>query len=291
MINIERRFDADLPPILGVESEIRDALMNLILNALDAMPEGGTLALRTCTVIQPSVGPYEAEQRQEAGLRAEGRLFTGVRVDVCDTGVGMTGEVQRKCLQPFYTTKGERGTGLGLAMVYGMVQRHRAEIGIQSDPHKGTTMSLIFQVAAATSSCAAQPTAATRTQGQRILVVDDDPRVLKSLCRILQADGHRVTTADDGQVGIDVFIDATQRGESFALVLVDLGMPYVDGRKVAAAIKTVSPRTPIVLITGWGHSVSAAGELPLHVDRLLSKPPDIESLRGAIFDLTAKRAI
>ena len=176
-------------------------------------------------------------------------------------------------------------------MVYGMVQRHRAEIEIQSEPHKGSTMGLIFPVAAATSSSAAQHAAPPPpAQSLRILVVDDDPRVLKSFRRILEADGHRVTTADGGQAGIDTFIDAAQRGESFALVLVDLGMPYIDGRKVATALRAVSPCTPIVLVTGWGHSISAAGELPLHVDRLLSKPPDIEALRRAIFDLTAKPA-
>jgi CheY-like chemotaxis protein len=280
----------DLPPILGVEGEIRDALMNLILNAVDAMPEGGTLALRSYTVTQPIVELNESEKHQGPGLHAEARPCTRVRVDVCDTGVGMTEETRRKCLQPFYTTKGEGGTGLGLAMVYGMVQRHRAEIEIQSAPHKGTTISLIFQVAAATSSSAAQPVARPPTQSLRILVVDDDPHVLKSFRRILESDGHRVTTADGGQAGIDTFIAATQRGESFALVIADLGMPYVDGRKVAAAIKTLSPRTPIVLVTGWGDSISAAGELPLHVDRLLSKPPDIEAFRAAIFDLTAKAA-
>jgi signal transduction histidine kinase/CheY-like chemotaxis protein len=292
VVNIEMSVGADLPPILGVESEIRDALMNLILNAVDAMPEGGTLTLRLYTVTQPSVELNESEEHQETGGRAGARPLARVRVDVCDTGVGMTEEIQRKCLQPLYTTKGERGTGLGLAMVYGMVQRHRAEIEIQSEPRKGSTMSLIFPVAAATSSSAAQHTTPLpAAQSLRVLVVDDDPGVSKSLRRVLEADGHRVTVADGGQAGIDTFVAAAQLGEPFALVLADMGMPYVDGRKVAAAIKTKSPITPIVLVTGWGQNISTPGELPLHVDRVLGKPPDVDELRRAIVELTVEAAI
>ena len=291
VVNIEMSMGADLPLILGMESEIRDALINLILNAVDAMPEGGTLQLRSYTVTQRSAELNESEEQQETGQHAEVRPPTRARVDVCDTGVGMTEETRRECLQPFYTTKGERGTGLGLAMVYGMVQRHRAEIEIQSEPHKGSTISLIFPVAAATSASAA-PYAAPPPPAQslRILVVDDDPRVSKSLRRILEADGHRVTVADGGQAGIDAFVAAAERGEPFALVLADIGMPYVDGRKVAAAIKAASPITPIVLVTGWAQTSSIPRELPLHVDRLLGKPPDIEELRLAIAELTKEAA-
>ena len=291
VVNIEMSMGADLPLILGMESEIRDALINLILNAVDAMPEGGTLQLRSYTVTQRSAELNESEEQQETGQHAEVRPPTRARVDVCDTGVGMTEETRRECLQPFYTTKGERGTGLGLAMVYGMVQRHRAEIEIQSEPHKGSTISLIFPVAAATSASAA-PYAAPPPPAQslRILVVDDDPRVSKSLRRILEADGHRVTVADGGQAGIDAFVAAAERGEPFALVLADIGMPYVDGRKVAAAIKAASPITPIVLVTGWAQTSSIPRELPLHVDRLLGKPPDIEELRRAIAELTKEAA-
>jgi CheY-like chemotaxis protein len=257
VVNIEMSLGADLPLILGMESEIRDALINLILNAVDAMPEGGTLQLRSYAVTQRSVELNEPEEHQETGRHAAARPLTRVRVDVCDTGVGMTEDTRRECLQPFYTTKGERGTGLGLAMVYGMVQRHRAEIEIQSEPHQGSTISLIFPVAAATSASAAPYAApAPPAQSLRILVVDDDPRVSKSLRRILEADGHRVTVADGGQAGIDTFAAAAERGEPFALVLADIGMPYVDGRKVAAAIKAASPITPIVLVTGWGQSSS-----------------------------------
>ena len=120
--------------------------------------------------------------------------------------------------------------------------------------------------------------------------MDDDLRMLKSLRRILEADGHRVTVADGGQAGIDTFIAATQRHEPFAIVFADVGMPNVDGRKVAAAIKAASPLTPIVLVTGWDQNMRAGEDLPLYVDRLLGKPPDMEQLRTAIAMLTANPA-
>jgi CheY-like chemotaxis protein len=200
----------------------------------------------------------------------------------------MSAETRRKCFEPFFTTKGERGTGLGLAMVYGMVQRHLAEIEIESELGKGTTFSLIFAAAATAMPPANQDAAGRRpAQSLRILLVDDDPRTAKSLRRVLEADGHRMTVADGGQAGIDMFIAAAERGEPYAAVLADVGMPYVDGRKVAAAVKAASPLTPIVLVTGWGQSMRADDALPSHVDRVLCKPPDIAELRRALAELTA----
>ena len=262
VIDLEKQVAPDLPSILGVESEIRHALMNLILNAVDAMPEGGKLALRVSSAPR------------------------SVIVEVRDTGTGMTDEVRGKCLEPFFTTKGQRGTGLGLAMVYGMVQRHEAEIEIDSAPGKGTTMRLTFP-ACATEGLVGQRTAVpSPVHSARILVVDDDKRVSKSLRKVLEADGHRVTVADGGQAGIDTFLAATGSGEAFSMVISDLGMPHIDGRRVAAAVKAASPKTPIVLLTGWGYSMRENGDLPSHVDHLLSKPPDVNELRLAISKLT-----
>jgi signal transduction histidine kinase/ActR/RegA family two-component response regulator len=277
VVDLEMLLEADPPRILGVESEIRDALVNLILNAVDAMPTGGKLTLRSHGVA--------AARAERAGATLPPR--TQVRVEVCDTGVGMSEETRRKCLEPFFTTKGERGTGLGLAMVYGMVQRHLAEIEIESEPGKGTTFSLIFAAAAAMPAADQDAAARRPAQSLRILWVDDDARTGKALQKVLEMDGHQVTAADGGQAGIDTFIAAAERGEPFTVVLADIGMPYVDGRKVAAAIKAASPQTPIVLVTGWGQSMRADDVLPMHVDRLLGKPPDIAELRSVLAELTA----
>jgi signal transduction histidine kinase/ActR/RegA family two-component response regulator len=276
VINLETRVPADLPPVLGEEGEIRDALTNLVLNAVDAMPEGGKLTLHAYAESGQPVAPRSPSQ---------------VRVDVRDTGVGMTEEVRRRCMEPFFTTKGERGTGLGLAMVYGMAKRHGAHIEIESTPRIGTAMSLIFPATVAAHAAAVPHTVSTRSaHSLRILVVDDDERVLKATRRILESDGHRVTAAEGGQAGIDMFIAAVRHGEPFALVISDLGMPYVDGRKVAAAVKTASPRTPVLLVTGWGYGMRAESDRPAHVDRLLSKPTQVEDLRQALAELTTESA-
>ena len=123
-----------------------------------------------------------------------------------------------------------------------------------------------------------------------ILVVDDDSLITESLRNTLQSEGHIVTTAEGGQADIDAFAAAVSRREPFSLVITDLGMPYVDGRKVAAAVKTALPATPVILLTGWGQRLKDDGEVPLHVDRVLNKPPILHELRLVVADLAASRA-
>jgi CheY-like chemotaxis protein len=198
----------------------------------------------------------------------------------------MDAETRRNCLEPFFTTKGERGTGLGLAMVYGTIQRHNGQIEIVSEPQKGTTVSLIFPAARASEASGGKSTEARRgPRGLRILVVDDDPLPLKALRDTLVADGHHVVAADGGQAGIDAFVAAQKRGEPFTVVLSDLGMPHVDGRKVASMVKRASPNTPVVLVTGWGQGMHAQNDVPSDVDRVLSKPPKLSELREALASL------
>jgi len=269
VIETRTELAPELPPVMGVESEIREALTNLIFNAVDAMPDGGTLTLRTRVVSRIPESVDGPDLRQ-------------VYVEVSDTGVGMSEEIRRRCLEPFFTTKGERGTGLGLAMVYGMIERHSANIEIDTSPGKGTTMRLSFLVHAFTAANAQPAPDVVIPSHLRILVVDDDPMVLRSLRDILEIDGHIVVAADGGQAGIDRFHQSLEQNEPFSLVVSDLGMPYVDGRKVAAAIKQLSPSTPIILLTGWGQRLVADGENPVHVDCVLSKPPKLRDLREAL---------
>ena len=250
-----------LPPVLGVESEIREALINLVFNAVDAMPRGGVLTLRT--------GVDKATQE--------------VYTEVCDTGVGMDGDTRRRCLEPFFTTKGERGTGLGLAMVYGTVQRHGAEIAISSTVGVGTTIRIAFSRRAGSASDSAASTGVVAiVRRMRLLVIDDDPLLLKTLRDILEADGHQVTAASGGQEGIEAFSAALASGEHFAAVLTDLGMPHMDGRQVARVLKGLSATTPIILLTGWGQRLLDDGDLPAHIDQVLSKPPKLRTLREAL---------
>lgn len=262
-VSIDVALDlGDLPsPVFVMEGEIRDAVTNLVINAVDAMPEGGTLTLRTRRAVMP-----------DGGVR--------VQLDVSDTGIGMEPETQRRCLEPFFTTKGQRGSGLGLAMVYGSMQRHGADISIESTPGEGTTICLGFpehgvsepvEVVAVDAPALPQPL--------KILLVDDDPLLLRSLSETLGAEGHAVFTAAGGSEGIAVF-KAALSVQVFDVVITDLGMPDVDGRAVAAAVKAASPGTPVVMLTGWGRRMQEEGESPPHVDHLLSKPPRLEALRA-----------
>jgi CheY-like chemotaxis protein len=181
---------------------------------------------------------------------------------------------------------------MGLAMVYGMASRHNAGLEIDSVPGKGTTVRLIFSLPAAQTDSTAEQPALELPQSMRLLLVDDDPLIIESLSEILRGDGHEVTCAEGGQAGIDAFAATQQQpGRPFAAVITDLGMPYVDGRRVAAAIKAISPTTPVIMLTGWGQRLSDENDIPLHVDRVLTKPPRLRELRAALAQLgnTQKR--
>lgn len=274
VIGLKLDLAPHLPEIMGAENEIRDALTNLVFNAVDAMPEGGTLTLRSAS------GPDGMAGTDRIAVAAAPRVW----VQVGDTGIGMTDEVRGRCLEPFFTTKGDRGTGLGLAMVYGMVKRHGAELEITSTPGVGTTVLVAFPVRDLPNTHASTPGAGL-PRPLRLLVVDDEPLLLKSLRDALTSDGHSVTVAESGQRGIDEFLAARRRGELFEVVITDLGMPSVDGRAVAAAIKAASPQTAVILLTGWGQRLLGDGDVPQHVDRVLGKPPRLAQLRDALTEL------
>jgi CheY-like chemotaxis protein len=261
VVTMETEMVSDLPAILGVESEIREALVNLIFNAVDAMPEGGKLILRT----KASPIPHQ------------------VVVEVSDTGVGMSEETRRRCFEPFFTTKGERGSGLGLAMVHGIARRNNADIEIESALGNGTTVRLVFPVSAAVaveSAPSSQPFIVPARL--RLLIVDDDPILIKSLRDTLETDGHVVITANGGREGIELYRQARERKEPFAAVITDLGMPHVNGKQVALEIKNIDPSASIILLTGWGQRLVAEGDIPAYVDRVLNKPPKLRELREAL---------
>jgi PAS domain S-box-containing protein len=259
-IQIETQLPADLPPISGAESELREALVNLVFNAVDALPQGGKIELR--------------------GKKLEGGRLIGV--EVTDNGVGMDEETRQRCLEPFFTTKGEAGSGMGLAMVYGVVKRHGGDLEIESAPGQGTTIRMTFAAAGEARATSRQENGGGPVARRRILVIDDDPILLRSLRDALGGDGHIVEIAGDGAAGVEAFQAASERGQGFDVVITDLGMPKMDGRRVAAAIKQVSHSTPVILLTGWGERLMAEEEKPAHIDLVLGKPPKLRDLRAAL---------
>jgi signal transduction histidine kinase/ActR/RegA family two-component response regulator len=267
VIELQTELQPQLPRVPGVASELRDALTNLVFNAVDAMPQGGRLRLQT-HLLTPAAA--------SGGARGYAQLT------VSDSGVGMDEETRSRCLEPFYTTKGERGTGLGLPMVYGAMQRHGGEIEVASVPGEGTCVTLSFPVMRDDTGSVTGIRPVEVVAPRRILLVDDDPIVMQSTRETLSADGHAVNTADGGQAGIDAFRRALSAGEPYEVVITDLGMPQVDGRQVAAAVKSARAQTLVLLLTGWGRRLVEEGEIPPHVDRVLTKPPRLHELRAAL---------
>lgn len=256
-IQIDKDLD-DIAAVPGNESDLRELLTNLIFNAVDAMPDGGTLTLRT---------------------RADGAQ---VWLEVRDSGTGMTEEVRRRCLEPFFTTKGEGGTGLGLPMVYGIVQRHEGSVDIQSEPGHGTRFCIRLPLTHSRMGNQVEPTEDAELPPMDVLVVDDEPGVLRFVKDFLEGDHHRVETAGDGVEGLKKFYS-----HKFDLVVMDRAMPRMSGDQLAAAIKQAQPGTPVILLTGFGELMSAQNEKPPGVDAVVSKPVSTRTLRRAISRLKA----
>lgn len=260
VIRVSTELETDLPLVAANVSELREALTNLIFNAVDAMPDGGTLTIRTET------------------LTSKGSGKRRVRLEVGDSGAGMDKQTQQRCLEPFFTTKGERGTGLGLAMVYGAAQRHKARLDIESAPGAGTRVRLDLAAVADTGQRRDRAAVRREVAPLRLLLVDDDPAVLHSTAVVLKLRGHTITAADGGQAGIDALRGAHVTGQPFDAVISDLGMPYVDGNQVARTVKELFPETPLVLLTGWGRRMATGDETPTHVDFVLPKPLELDQL-------------
>jgi signal transduction histidine kinase len=239
--------------ISGNVAELREVMTNLIFNAVDAMPDGGTLTLRT--------------------REKDGRVI----LEVSDTGVGMDEVVRQHCLEPFFTTKGANGTGLGLAMVYGIVQRHSGTVELESQPAAGTTFSISFPVAGATANEPAE-TQSVIGRPLRVLVVDDEPVLCQLLFEYLKSDWHTVETATSATQALEKF-----RLGSFDLVITDRLMPEMSGDDLAAAIKAMAPRQPVVMVTGYVNE----NETPDGGNIVLAKPISLLSLRQAITNAIA----
>jgi len=268
VVDVVTDLAKDLPEVHGIESEIRETLTNLVINAVDAMPEGGTITIRTM------LGSPD-----ESVLR----IPQSTMVEVTDTGVGMDEKTLNRCLEPFFSTKGERGTGLGMGMAYGVMQRHEGDLQVESSKGQGTTVRLLFPQRGGTET---DPNAGLETDvpphALRVLCIDDDLAVGLLLREMLEADGHTAEVCDGGQAGCEAFASAQQLGEPFDVVISDVGMPQMDGRQVARNIKEQSSTTPVILLTGWGARMRTDGDIPSGVDEVLGKPPRMSDLRRAL---------
>jgi CheY-like chemotaxis protein/anti-sigma regulatory factor (Ser/Thr protein kinase) len=264
---------------LSEPTDLREALTNLVFNAVDALPQGGTITLATRVRHLPVEPPDNPEKTQ-------------LEVEVRDNGTGMDEKTRRRCLEPFFSTKAQRGgTGLGLAMVYGMMQRHDGNIDIESTPGQGTCVRLTFPVRE--FNLPATPTVALQTPELHpldILCIDDEPEVRQMLKDCLGFFQHRIEVAENGPQGLEMFRAAKQNNRPFKAVITDLGMPEMDGRQVARAIKAESPSTPVIMLTGWGAMMKENGERADGIDALVGKPPGMEELNRLLLRLNSLRS-
>jgi len=251
-VKIEVRTDfTEVPPVLGNGTELREVFTNLILNAVDAMPRGGDVTLR---------------------CRREGDK---VRVEVEDTGVGMTEEIRRHLFDPFYTTKGQSGTGLGMSVAYGIITRHDGTVEVETALGRGTRFMLEFPAIAEERfvEAATADVAPPLARPGRILVIDDEEPIAQLLEDVLSEEGHSVQTAVSGAEGLELAALS-----EYDLVLTDLGMPDMSGWEVASRIRARSPEVPVVLVTGWGTTISQGEIESSGVAAVVHKPFELKDL-------------
>jgi signal transduction histidine kinase len=247
-----------IPPVAGSAADLREVLTNFIFNAVDAMPVGGTIHIAT-------------RMQDER-----------VCVSVSDTGTGMTDEERQRCLEPFFTTKGDHGTGLGLSVVYGIVQRHGGTVEIASKKGEGATFTVVLPATSPTEVSLAEPETLIFS-ALRVLVVDDQDIICELIAEYLRVDGHSPVTANNGREALERFC-----AEPFDLIITDQSMPGLNGVQLAAEVKKHTPSARVILLTGFGDEMQAAGELPEGVDLVLSKPVSAAELRRAVAGSVAR---
>jgi GAF domain-containing protein/CheY-like chemotaxis protein/anti-sigma regulatory factor (Ser/Thr protein kinase) len=242
-----------VPAIAADAAALREVLVNLVLNAVEAMPNSGAITISTWADDD------------------------WVHCSISDTGVGMSEELQRRALEPFFTTKGVKSTGLGLSVNHGIIRHHGGDLTIDSAEGRGTTVTFTLPVVAGPAPGPATPGPEAPTVPRRILVIDDEPEVRRAMSELLAEDGHQVIEATGGRDAL-ARLDA---GLVVDLVLTDLGMPDMTGREVARAIKARRPALPIGLVTGWGENALDAREEP-GIAFVLPKPVTQTALRATM---------
>jgi CheY-like chemotaxis protein len=257
------RLDLDLKPVpavMGRPSEINEVVTNLILNAIDAMPRGGTLSIAT-------------------------HVAGSVVLTVTDTGTGMVEAVRKRVFDPFFTTKGESGTGLGLSVSYSIVKRHGGEMRVESQIGRGTTFTITLPMATGHHQ-EANDNEPIGTRRGRILLVDNDLQVLSILGEILKDAGHHVLPVGSGAEAIRVFVPG-----GFDMVITNIGMAGMTGWEVAQRIRVRDRHVPVAFITGWGlHEEDQERCRALGVHNVLFKPVSPPQLHRAVQNTLAENA-
>jgi signal transduction histidine kinase/ActR/RegA family two-component response regulator len=251
--------------IMGDAGELREVLVNMVFNAVDAMPDGGTLTLST----------------QDGG--------DDVVLTVADTGTGMGEDVRSRIFDPFFTTKGKAGMGLGLSVSYGIIRRHEGRVEVESEVGKGTTFRMTFPVVGESDTQRINdtgPLLAERSDGSlRILVVDDEDYVRELLADILEREGCEVSLAGEGREALKLFDSA-----AYDAVFTDVGLPGMSGWEVARAVRERDGHVALAVITGWGDTVTPEEQSEAQADWIVPKPFTVERIAGLVGEISARKA-
>ena len=250
------RVDAnqmEIPIVDGNATELREVFINILFNAVDAMPNGGELRIRTET---------------------NGK---NVFVYFSDTGEGMSEETRKRVFDPFFTTKGSKGTGLGMSVAYGIINRHNGQISIDSELGIGTTVTVQLPISEKFIHEMEYKDTLGHEEKTKILLIEDHKITLDVLAENLVNLGHHVQKVDRGMAGIKLFKDG-----NYDIVITDVGLSDISGWAVSKKIKAISPQVPIVFITGWGNQLSSSQLKECGVDYVLTKPFKIEEISAII---------
>lgn len=278
-ITIETHLAQDLHPVEGDVTQLHQVLMNLCVNARDAMPAGGTLVIRVDNV---------AVDVRQARLQMDAQPGAYVRISVSDTGMGMAPEVVDKIFEPFYTTK-EHGTGLGLSTSVGIVKGHGGFISVQSERGLGTEFEVYLPISRGLQARVEhqQAGAAAPGNGEWILVVDDEAPLRMVAREVLEASGYRVLTAANGAEGVEGFV---RHDEPIAAVVTDLMMPVMDGYALIRALHQIDPATPVIATSGLAGQDQLREETGLSVGAFLPKPYKAEHLLQVLHQVLRQEA-
>jgi len=273
-IFIEINMEHVLPPIYADISQINQVILNLIVNAREAMPHGGKFALETSTEY---VNGFSAGKHSNV---AEGEY---VVLTAKDNGIGIDRELLSKIFEPFFTTK-EHGTGLGLSVVYGIIKQHNGFIDVFSEVGKGTTFKVYLpaQTAATGAETAAVQKGELKKGSETILVVEDDKVLRDLLSETVKTFGYTVYTAADGIEGIEMF---NKHGGVIDIVLLDVIMPKLGGRETYEEIKRIKPSVNVLFVTGYGPSIIDNNVLSDNGVGIIQKPYSAEAISKKIRDM------
>lgn len=244
----------------GNESEIRQALSNLVLNAADAIDKDGSISLSI----------------EDSG--------DDIRILISDTGNGMSEDEVRKCQDPFYSTKGKSGTGLGLSIVSNIVKRHGGKFRIESQKGAGSTVSITLPAKNIASLEAAPSDRVAEMRPLRVMLVDDEAVLLEVISELLGNGGHQVDNFESAEDAVEAF-----SSKPYDLVITDRAMPNMTGDALAEKIKAQSPKTPIIMVTGFGDMINSSEDSPEYVDLVLAKPVPLNTLNQRISELVEQQ--